>query len=78
MDLQTQTVEVQSAWSSKINWTQAATALLTLAAAFGLPLTDDQRIALLTCIGIFGPAITAWLRTFKTSTITPSVAKKMQ
>lgn len=77
MNPQTKTVEVQSAWASKINWTQAATALLTLAAAFGLPLTDEQRIALLTTIGIFGPALTAWLRTFKTTTVTPAVAAKM-
>jgi len=71
------TVPVQSAWASKINWTQGAGfALSVLTAATG---------ALPPQYAIFGPLIiqgvqslaTIVFRTFFTTTVTPSSAAKV-
>ena len=70
-------MEIKSAWASKINWTAAATAAISLAAAFGLELDGDTRTAILSVAGITGPALIIVLRTFFTKSVTPAVAKKL-
>lgn len=70
-------MNIKSAWLSKINWTAAVTALLTLAAALGLPITDEMKVNIMAFIGTVGPvAIMIW-KTFFTTTITPSSASNM-
>ena len=71
-------MNVQSAWLSKINWTQAVAALLTLLIALGLPITEEQKVQFLTITGIVAPVLTSVFRTFFTSTVTPAVAAKLE
>ena len=59
-------VKVQSAWVSKINWTQFLSASMVLLAAFGLPLSQGQQVAILTFIGVVG---WAWWAKQKSATI---------
>lgn len=68
-------VAVKPALLSKINWVQVISVLLTCAAAFGLPITEEQRVALLALIGVVGPIITGYIKTYLTTTITPASAK---
>lgn len=70
----TQTVQVQSAMVSKINWTQVIGALITLAVAFGAPISDAQKVEILAVSGTVIPFITGILKTFFTKTITPASA----
>lgn len=63
-------VPVTSAWTSKINITQVATALIALAVGFGIPISDSMKVNILTLVGIVGPGITAVLKTFFTKSIT--------
>jgi hypothetical protein len=70
------TVEVKSAWLSKINWKEALTIAAVIGAYFGIDLDANTQAAILAAIAS-GSAIVGWiLRTFFTKTITPSVAAK--
>ncbi len=51
---------------SKINWTAAITAGVSLLAAFGLDLTPQQKDAVLTLAGVVGPAAIFVWRTWFT------------
>lgn len=62
-------VPVDSPWTSKINITQAVTAVITFLVAFGIPISDDQKVSILTLTGLFGPMLTAIFRTFFTRSI---------
>lgn len=67
-------VEVASAWSSKINWTQfvgGAAMMLTFATGGKVGLTGDQQAALVTVIGLAQAGMTWFLRTYKSRTVTP-------
>ena len=70
------TVAVKSAWLSKINWTAAITAAIALAAAFGLPISEQTKVQILTITGVVGPIIISILRTWFTTSVTPAVAVK--
>lgn len=68
-------VPVKSAWTSKINWTQAVQAVamvLTLVSGGKFNLTGEEQAAIITVIGIAGNVFTVVLKTFYTSTVTPS------
>lgn len=68
------TVPILNPWLSKINWAQLAAALIAVAVSLGAPLTEDQRISILTWVPIVQGAVTAILRTwFTRSVLTPSV-----
>lgn len=73
---ETKTVEVKSAWLSKINWVSAITALVALAAAFGFVIPQEWVDTVLKLVAIVSPILTIGLRTFFTTTITPASAKK--
>ena len=73
----TQVVDVKSAWFSKVNWTAALSALLTLLVAFGLPLTEEQKAGVLSAVGVIGPVIVMILKTYFTTTVTPASAAKL-
>ena len=72
-----QTVEVKSAWLSKINWTQAVAALAALFTLFGHSIPDDVQADVLTAITCIAAVVTWVQRTFLTTTITPSSAIKL-
>ncbi len=69
-----QFVQVKSAWLSKINWTAAVAAALTLVIALGLPISAETRAQILTITGVAVPLVIGILRTFFTSTVTPGIA----
>ena len=71
------TVAVKSAFLSKINWTAAITASISLAAAFGMPISEEAKVQILTITGVAGPVIISIMRTWFTSTITTAVADKL-
>jgi hypothetical protein len=70
------TVEVQSAWWSKINWVQGMMVVSMLTAKFGFTITADQQAAIIVAIGVVGSFVTWVLRTWFTKTVTPSAAAK--
>ena len=67
---------VQSAWLSKINWTQAIAFAAMMLTMFGIDLTPDVQAQILAAITAVSAVVTWVLRTFFTSTITPTVAAK--
>ena len=71
-------MNIQSAWLSKINWTAAVSALLTLLISLGLPITAEQKVQIMTLIGAAAPVLIIIFRTFFTSTITPASAAKLR
>jgi hypothetical protein len=73
--MNTVTVPVTSSWASKINWTQAVSALAMLLAWYSggkISMTADQQVALVTSIGVITNIVTWVLRTWFTKTVTPS------
>jgi hypothetical protein len=75
--MDTTTVNVKSAWMSKINWTQFVSSgamLLTLVTGGKLNLTADQQTAIIVVIGVGGDIITYIMKTWFTPTITPGSA----
>jgi len=66
------TVPVSSAWTSKVNWTQAVAAfamILTLVSGGKVGMSGDQQAALVVSIGVFFNILTWVLKTFFTSTV---------
>jgi hypothetical protein len=68
-------VDVKSSWASKIEWTQAAGAVMILASLFGLNLTPEQQAAVVTVIALAAQAATWIMRRWFTTSITKSSAK---
>jgi hypothetical protein len=69
-------MDVKSAWFSKINWTQAIGLLASVLVVFGIDLTVEVQLALVGAIQGAVAVLTWVLKTFFTSTVTPSVAAK--
>lgn len=68
-------VEVKSAWSSKINWTQAISCvamILTLATGGELNITAEQQLSIVAVIGLVSNIVTWVIKTWFTTTVTPS------
>ena len=66
------TVEVKSAWASKINWTQAVSLAAMLLAYFGINMTPEVQAAILAAI-VAGNTIATWIiKTWFTTTVTPA------
>ena len=63
-------VEVKSGWTSKINWTAVATAVVALIAAFGVDLDEELRAKILAMIPVLGGAAIWILRTWFTKELT--------
>jgi len=73
---QTVEVDVKSAWLSKINWTQTVGVLASILVVFGIDIPVQTQLAIVG--GIQGVvALATWaLKTFGTTTVTPSSASK--
>lgn len=67
----------QSAWYSKINWTQVLTVVFTMLTAFGFNVPEDLRVNIMAAVTAIGGLLTIVLRTYFTTTITPTSAKKL-
>ena len=67
---------VQSAWLSKINWTQAIAFAAMMLTMFGIDLPADVQAQILAAITAVSTVVTWAFRTFFTSTVTPAVAAK--
>lgn len=65
-------VEVKSAWTSKINWTQAATVAFSVATLFGIDVPAETKAQAITVITAAGGVVTWALRTWFTKAVTPS------
>lgn len=70
------TVVIKSSWFSKINWTQAVAFLGMIFTMFGIDVPEDVKAAIVSAIVAISTVITWVLRTFFTTSITPSSAKK--
>jgi hypothetical protein len=71
-DVSAVTVPVSSAWSSKVNWTQAVAAfamILTLVSGGKIGMSADQQTAAVVTIGVLCNIATWILKTFFTSTV---------
>ncbi len=68
-------VPVKSGMFSKINWVQLAAPVATILAAFGLPLTADQIIALFVVGQLGQSALTFIIRQWFTKSVTASSMK---
>ena len=76
---QTVVVPVESGWWSKINWTQAASALSAILVFFfgqTAALTAEQQLAVVVVIGLITNAATFVLRQWFTKTVTPAAISK--
>ena len=68
-------VATQSAWASKINWTQVVAGFAMILAWLSggkMGLTADQQAALVTSIGVICNVVTWVQRTWFTRTVTPA------
>lgn len=72
-------VPVKSAWASKVNWAQGVSALATCATALiaAANLPAEQAAALTAAVAGVGQLATIIIKTFFTTTITPSSAAKL-
>ena len=75
--MNTQLVDVKSAWLSKINWTQAVSFLAMLATMFGIDVPPEMHAQILAAIVAVSAVMTWAFKTFFTSTVTPSSAAKL-
>lgn len=69
------TVDIKSAWASKINWTQivgAAAMLLTFATGGKFDISADQQVSIVVTIGVICNVATWIQRTWFTTAVTPS------
>ena len=69
-NMPTAVVEVKSPWGSKINWTAVAGAVVALVAAFGVDMSEQLRMSILTAIPIVGGALIWIFRTWFTKSLT--------
>lgn len=66
-------IDTRTAFLSKINWTAATGGLSMLIVFFGgTALTPEQQAAIITTIGLSQSVLTWILRTWFTTTVTPS------
>lgn len=76
----TATVDVRSAWFSKVNWTQAVgigASVLIVATGGKVKIPLDQQLEIVAAIQALQGLVTWALKTFSHPTITPSQAKKV-
>lgn len=68
------TVDIKPAAESKINWTQIAGILASVAAIFGLNVDPGTLVTIIVGIQTLVGVVTIIFKTFFTGTITPSSA----
>ena len=64
-------VPVQSAYLSKVNWTQLIMLLLTVLTYFGVPIDDATKLQIVSGVVALGTVLTVVWKTFFTKSITP-------
>ena len=67
-------VDIKTAWTSKINWAQAVSAvamILTLVSGGELNITAEQQLSIVAVIGLVTNVVTWVLKTWFTTTVTP-------
>jgi hypothetical protein len=65
-------VPIKTAWLSKINWVAVGSAVMALAVAFGVNISDADKTAILTAIPVIAGTITWILRTWFNGTVSPA------
>jgi len=65
-------VPVESAWSSKIIWTQIIGAVATIAALWGFDISTEMREAIVTAIVLFTGGVTFVFRKWFSASVTPA------
>lgn len=70
-------IDVKSAWTSKINWTQAIAVLASIATVFGLDVDPETQVAIVAGITGVQAVITWVLRTWFTTAVTEASAAKV-
>jgi hypothetical protein len=70
-------VVVKSAWASKINWTQGVGLLASLLAMRGVDLPPETQAQIVVGVQALVSVATWVARTWFTTSVTPSVAKKI-
>lgn len=70
-------IDVKSAWLSKINWTQAIGVLASILVVFGINLDTQTQVAIVAGIQGVVAFVTWVMRTFFTTSLTPSSAAKL-
>jgi Na+/H+ antiporter NhaA len=70
-------VEEKSSFLSKINWGEAIKVALAALALFGINVPSEMQSAILGLIIAIGAVYTVVVKTFFTTTITPSSASKL-
>lgn len=66
---------IKSAWLSKINWAQAVAFLAMALTMFGIDLPDELQAQIVAAILAVSNVATWIMRTWFTSTVTPSAEK---
>lgn len=70
-------VAVKSAWASKINWAQAVGLVASLLAMKGVDLPPETQAQIVVGVQAIVSVATWIARTWFTTSVTPSVAKKL-
>lgn len=69
-------VDVKSAWFSKINWTQAVAVIAMIATVFGFNLDPATQVSIVSAIVSVQAVVTWVLKTFTKPSVTPTQAAK--
>ncbi|RWP05113.1 hypothetical protein [Mesorhizobium sp.] len=72
----TTTVEVKSAWYSKINWTQALGLIASILVVFGVDVPAEVQVQIVAGIQAAQAVVTWVLKTWFSDSVTPSAAGK--
>lgn len=67
-------IPIQTAWLSKINWTQAVAFLAVMFTMFGIDLDAETQAQIVAAIAAISQVLTWIMRTWFTATITPASA----
>lgn len=70
-------VEVKSAWASKINWVQVASVVASILVVFGINIPPELQAEIAAAITAISGIITIVVKTWFTTTVTPSSAAKL-
>ena len=72
----TTTVEIKSAWYSKINWTQALALGASVLVVFGINLPPEVQVQIVAGIQAAQAVLTWVIKTWFTDTVTPAASGK--
>ncbi len=70
-------VDIKSAWLSKINWVQVASVAASILVVFGINVPPELQAQIAAAITAISAIVTIVMKTWFTTTITPSSAAKV-